>query len=850
MITADAAWIWDSGPQQPVNSYMYMRREVSLPTDPMKVVVHVSADSRYKLYVNGKMVGRGPVRSDPRWQHYDTYDLTKSFRRGKNSIAALVHHYGTNTFTYHLGRGGFLFDGKVEYVQMPSSAMRSISIVSDDSWRVKRADAWLSDIPRISVQQEFYEVYDANKAPQGWTDVGFDDSTWDRATPITNDLPWGSLTERQIPFLYEKQVHPVAMTQAGIADPSEVKLPADNKAPIAQIMSYEKKPVSPDPDKLVSNVSALFLRPNVEDLFSAQPLNPRGPGQSEARVEWLVANHGKGVCTVYPLPPEERAAGKAVYLVLDFGREIAGMPRIKVSTKGKGIIDLGYGELLEGGNVHPHRHGVNYADRYIMKPGDQEWEVFERRAFRYMQIDFRDITEPVTVKSVGVLFNTYPVQWKGEFECSDKRLNDIWRIGAYTVQLNMEDAYTDCPWRERTQWWGDARIEAMSNYYAFGDYKLMRQGIIQIGQSQNEEGRTACFYPGVFDTYIPSFCLIWVGSIWDYYTYSGDAQLVKEMYPKVEKLINYFEKFRDKNGLISNVPGWMFIEWTQPEYEGAVSALNCFYFETLTHASNMARLAGDTEGVEKYSAMASALKTSINTRLFDPVRGVYPEYWSEEKQKFSPRTSQMVNGLVGAYDIAPEARRKEILRYCMDPATGVYPAGSYFAYYYLQALLHNGFFLESLDYMRKNWGVMLDWGATTFWEHWNTNNSLCHGWASAPTVYLPAYILGIRPAEPGFTRASIVPNTADLTWARGTVPTPLGDIKAEWKMSDQGFEMTVSLPRGMTADLSLPVPSDVAEILVNGSDKLPGGVAAQPIENGRAPIVIEKAGKYTFTVSE
>lgn len=841
-ITADANWIWDSGPQQPVNHYMYIRREIDIPTNPLKVVVHVSADSRYKLYVNGKMVGRGPVRSDPRWQHYDTYDLTKSFRKGRNSIAALVHHYGTDTFTYHLGRGGFLLDGRVSYIKPPSSETQTLSIVSDDSWRVRPSDAWYRNIPRISVQQEFYEVYDANKAPDGWTGVGFDDSAWERATVIGKPGmdPWPNLTARQIPFLYEKEVYPVEITQVGVADPSGLDLPKDNKRPIAFIMSHEKKTASSEPEGLAANSYSLCCNPSIEELFDTQPINPHGRKEAEALKEWRRVNEVMGVCTVWPLPPEERAAGKAPYLVLDFGREIAGMPRIKVSTEGRGIIDLGYGELLEGGNVHPHRHGVNYADRYVMKPGEQEWEVFDRRAFRYMQIDFRDITEPVTVESVSVLFNTYPVEWKGEFECSDKRLNEIWRIGAYTVQLNMEDAYTDCPWRERTQWWGDARIEAMSNYYAFGDYKLMRQGIIQIGQSQREDGRTACFYPGVFWDYIPSFCLIWVGSIWDYYVYTGDVELVRETYPKVEKLIGYFEKFRDKNGLLSDVPGWMFIEWTQQEYEGSVSALNCFYYETLTHASNMARLSGDTEGIEKYASMASALKESINTHLFDPERGVYPEYWSEKKQAFSPKTSQMVNGLVAAFDIAPEQRRSDVLRHCMDPDSGVVPVGSYFAYYYLQALLQNGYVQEAVDYMRKNWGVMLDWGATTFWEHWNTNSSLCHGWASSPTIYLPAYILGVRPAEPGYRRVTIAPNTADIGWTRGTVPTPLGDIRAEWKKTGSAFEMTVFLPKGMAAEVSLPVAS--RSVLMNGKE------VAAIVQDGRATIALEKAGEYTFAV--
>ena len=812
MITADTAWIWDSGPQQPVNSYMYVRRVVDLPAEPTKVIVYVSADSRYKLYVNGRLVGRGPVRSDPRWQQYDTYDLAKSLHKGKNSIAALVHHYGINTFTYHLGRGGFLFDGKVAY-----AGNKSLSIVSDDSWRVRRADAWESDIPRISIQQEFYEVFDANKSPQGWTEVGFDDSSWERATVIgkVGMDPWPNLTERTIPFLYEKEIHPVGVVEVGVADPSGVDVPKNHVAPL---MSREKKTPS---DRMASNTSALFLRPNVEDIFKAQPIAPRGMKESEARKKWQALNEGRGLCTVYPLPPEERAAGKAVYLVLDFGWEVAGMPRIKISTKGTGIIDLGYGELLTSGKVDPNRHGVNYADRYVIKPGRQEWEVFDRRGFRYMQMDFRDITEPVTVESVSVNFSTYPVRWNGEFRCSDRRLNDIWRIGAYTVQLNMEDAYTDCPWRERTQWWGDARLEAMSNYHAFGDYKLIRQGIVQIGQSQGDDGQTACFYPGVFDQYIPSFSLIWVGSIWDYYAYSGDAELVREMYPKVEKLIGFFEKFRDRNGLISNVPGWMFIEWTQTEYEGAVSVLNCFYYETLTHASNMARLAGDSGGIEKYSAMASALQTAINTRLYDPARGAYPEYWSEEKQAFSPKTSQMPNALVAAYDIAPPKRRMEILRYCMDPSKEVVPAGSYFAYYWLQALLRHGMVQESLDYMRKNWGVMLDWGATTFWEQWNTNNSLCHGWASAPTAYLPAYILGVRPAEPGFKHVTIAPNAADLRWARGIVPTPLGDIKAEWKIIGGAFSMVVTIPEDMTADLTLP---------------------------GQPQITITEAGRHTFRV--
>jgi len=1099
----NADWIWDAGPEKPVNHYVYVRNTFDVPAKPMEVLVRVCADSRYKLYVNGKLVGRGPVRSDPRWQYYDTYDLTRHVHRGKNVIAALIHHYGTGTFTYILGRGGFLLDGVIRYLDPVSTIkVKSLPLVTDGSWKLRPGDAWFRDLPRMSIQLEFPEVYDANRAPDGWTEVGFDDSLWQRATVIgpAGMEPWPSLTAREIPFMYEREIFPTAVREIGIADPTGIELPENNKIPVAAIMSREKKEAAADPEKLASNASALCLRPTVEDIFQVQPMNPRGPKESTARRSWRAANEGKGVCTVYPLPDEERAAGKAVYIVLDFGREVAGHPRIRLSTEGTGMIDLGYGELLINGKVDPFRAGVHYADRYIMKrrpekglgpaagsrvvlevqtdelpsqekwhrdklhatiqivqsrlhtlgvsqalvrakgekqivvelpgvhdprevidqvtsvaglqfrhfrsvrderhpdakykmaleqddngrdlhtftdeegnnvdparviaespiiltgddlkpnaraethpqtseiyvaiefddegrkrfadftrrnigehlaivldgkilsapcvktailngkaiieggfpsaeeaemlvhflnagalpaplevvqtetvsgaTGAQEWEVFEKRAFRYMQIDFRNCTAPVTVESVGVNFSTYPVRWRGTFECSDDRLNEIWRIGAYTVQLNMEDAYTDCPWRERTQWWGDARIEALSNYYAFGDPWLVRQGIKQIGQSQRDDGATICFWPGTYDNVIPAFCLYWIMSIWDYYTFTGDKPLVEEAYPKVEKLIGWFEGFKDERGLLTDVGHWMFIEWTNTDLHGTVTALNCLYYHALVNASCMARLAQDQEATQAYASRAAEVKAAINAHLYDAERGAYPEFWSDKENGFSPKISQMANGLVAAYGIAPMRVREEILRHTLDPDNEVVPAGSFYAYYYLLALFTNGMTQEALDYIRTNWGKMLDWGATVFWEHWHTNSSLCHGWASAPTYHLPAWVLGVQPAEPGFRRVTVAPNPGDLNWAKGTVPTPPGDIVVEWQKSDAAFDLVLSIPEKMKADIALPLPAGCVEpdILVNGTKKLPAGVLGKRLSAGRAMFTVTQPGKYTFSL--
>jgi len=828
-------WIWDSGEESPVNYYLYVRKTFDLPSVPSTAPVKVCADSRYKLFVNGRYVGRGPVRSDPRWQYYDTYDLAAHLKTGKNVIAALVHHYGTGTFAYIQGRGAFLLDGYA------CCGTQRIQLCTDESWKVMPARAWFRELPRMDVQLGFNEVYDANKAPDNWTEVSYDDSAWANARVIgpVGIGPWKTLVLREIPHLCECEIFPVAVYEIGVADASGLTLPEDNKAPIAFIMSHEKKEGVLSPRELVLNPMSLCKRPTIDDLLKSTSFD------CTARPQAYPGNKYKGVCTVKP-----PSTHKSTYMVLDFGREVTGCPRIRIRASKGGVVDIGYGELLINGKVDPNRAGVNYADRYIMKHGAQVWETFDKRAFRYMELDFRDCPGPVVIEAVSLVFSTYPVKWRGQFECSDSRLNKIWAVGAYTVQLNMEDAYTDCPWRERAQWWGDARVEAMTNYYAFGDLHLIRQGIRQIGQSQKEDGITACFWPGTYDNPIPAFSLYWVMSLWDYYLFSGDSAFVSEMFPKVQKLLEWFEAHEDEYNLLSDLPHWNFIDWTNTNLKGTVTAHNCLYYRALQDASALARAAGDPVSARRYYKKAKAIKEAINLRLFDQKRCVYPEYFSKQDNAFSEAISQMPNGLACAYGIASPDNREKILRKALDPSENMIPAGAFYAYYFLEALFENGLCREALDYIRSNYGKMLDAGATTLWEHWGNDNSLCHGWSSAPTSHLPKYVLGVCPIEPGFKRTRISPDPGDLDWARGTVPTPHGEIKTYWSKSQHRFTLTVEIPSGILAEVILPVNiSGAVDVRINGSKILPSGVNASDLGLAKPTYLITKAGKYQFEVN-
>jgi len=843
-------WIWDSGEERPTNYYLYVRKVIELPAKPIEAVASVCADSRYKLFINGQFAGRGPVKSDPRWQYYDEIDITHYLDRGKNVISALVHHLGAETFNYILGRGAFLFDARISCLDPVSGKPIDIDVVSDESWKVLPAKAWMRNVPRMSVQTGYNEVYDSNKAPNGWTEIDFDDASWEAARvigPVGID-PWPNLVSREIPFLYEHEIYPTTVVEVGIADTTGVQLPSDNKAPIAPLMGREKKQSCPDFSAVMTDPFALCRRPNINDILSIRPFNPRGTTERRAGRIWKAKNSGKGALIVYTTG---MGSHKNPYVVLDFGREVTGYPRIRISTEGKGIIDLGYSELLIDGKVDPSHGGVNYADRYIVRPGVQEWETFEKRAFRYMQIDFRRLTHPIVVESVAVNFSTYPVRWCGSFTCSDQRLSDIWRVGAYTVQLNMEEIYTDCPWRERTQWWGDVRVEALTNYYVFGDPWLVRQGIKQIGQSQQVDGRVRSFWPGLEYEVIPSFCLAWILSIWDYYLFTGDDSLPREMYPKVKKLIEWFESFRDNRGLLSEVPGWMFLEWTNLELYGTVTGFNALYYKALVDASNLAKLVEDHEAFQTYASRAEEVKKGINAYLYDAERGLYPDFWSEKHKCYSTKATQTTNGVVTAHRIPEVTLAQSVLKKTLDPDAAVTQAGTFYGYYYIMGLFENGLTLEALNYIRTKWGKMLDWGATTFWEHWQATGSLCHGWASGPTANLSAYVLGVRPVQPGFRHFVVTPNPGDIKWAKGSVPTPFGEIDIAWRKSSRRFSMTVSIPQGTSATVVLPAVDGQTEhsVTVNGSIQLPDGVSRVESDGARVSFLVSVSGRYRFDLS-
>jgi hypothetical protein len=195
-----AKWIWDKENLTEENTWMCFNKKVSLENIPQELIAHISADSKYWLYINGEtVVFEGSVKRGPDENsgYYDSVDIAPFLKEGENSICALVWYWDNETsYSYNSsGQGGFLFEAKNE----------NITIISDNSWKVNKHSAYGDSIlykPNYRLPEHSI-YYDARKDLGDWLNETYDFSSWENATEygVGGEGAYGKLCPRGIPML-------------------------------------------------------------------------------------------------------------------------------------------------------------------------------------------------------------------------------------------------------------------------------------------------------------------------------------------------------------------------------------------------------------------------------------------------------------------------------------------------------------------------------------------------------------------------------------------------------------------------------------------------------------------------
>ncbi len=504
--------------------------------------------------------------------------------------------------------------------------------------------------------------------------------------------------------------------------------------------------------------------------------------------------------------------GSDVRVLLDWGTQILGFHRFEISAPQGTILDCHNFEFVQPDGRRNFAEGMNNSFRYVCREGTQSYQTLVRRGFGYSHLILRAMSGPVRLRGVAAVFNSYPQTRRGRFACSDAKLDRIWEVGAHTLRMCAEDTYTDCPTYEQTHWVGDARNEALVDWAINGDARLWFRCLEQTGQSLERSPITESQVPSAWQNLLPAWSFLWMRSCREFLLYTGDFERSRALLDYVARNVEGICAHLDARGLFE-IRAWNMFDWAAMDTPalGVVTHNNCFAVHALRDAADLASELGEAETAARFRGIADNLSRAINVHLWNEGQGAYTDCLRGANQSavFSQQTQTVavMSGVAGDHSPNRAARCRELMHH--PPADFVAAGSPFFEFFLLEAYADEARDSDFLDTIRRDWGFMINMGATTFWEMWSGRSgrltrSHCHGWSAAPTFFLSTHVLGVRPGGPGFSPITIEPHAGDLGWCRGVVPTPRGDVEVQWENSADGFDLRVTAPPGADVRVKLP----------------------------------------------
>jgi hypothetical protein len=361
----------------------------------------------------------------------------------------------------------------------------------------------------------------------------------------------------------------------------------------------------------------------------------------------------------------------------------------------------------------------------------------------------------------------------------------------------------DAPYYEQLQYIGDTRVQALISYAVAGDGLLARQAIDAFDQSRTSDGITLSRYPASLPQPIPTFSLIYIGMLHDYWMYRSDAEFVRSKLPGTRTVLDWFAHYAQPDGLLRRVPGWSFIDWVAekqeiPTYdandESCMTTLH--YLGALSDAADLERALGDPVFADRDHARADLVRTGLRQKCWSPERGLLAD--NPALKNFS----EQANILAVLYDVIPHDRQAGVLSalLAIDPGTtpdGVLSASLYFRFYLARALDHAGHGDEYLASITP-WRKLLPLHFSTWPETPGETRSDSHAWSAHPIYDLLTLVAGIEPGSPGFATVRIAPHLGDLPSLTAQFPHPQGIIAVDFHRNGSALDGTITLPGKLT----------------------------------------------------
>ncbi len=717
-IPSRAVWIGSSHPFDLQEVYLCFRSPSTwrLQDVPRQAELLITADSRYKLWINGQVVARGPARSYPAAQAVDRLEITPYLQAGANILAVQLYQPGYSHFSYlHRGAAGLLAcllcDGEVV-------------LVSDSNWRVHRDDSFSSLVPRVSIYGSGVEERDLNLADD-WTSQRYNDHDWSSARLVAaiGGSPWTGLRERMVPLLLERDI-PMTLLET-------------RRGPYPQEHQQD---------------AHLALR----------------EGWREATAHALSAEAA--------LPSDEEgwfhpqlSAGESLYWLFDLGRDYTCQGWIEIEgATGQELLSLSYQEKIRQGQLvisDPQTYcRVRLTDRFTLRPGAQVAEPFAMRGGRYLLIqlarplaDSPPVLEPAERRPLSefrlrphVRIAEYPLSITRPLSTSDGLLNQIIQLCETTFHACLQEGFVDCVWRESSQWLGDALPQSLIMASMSDDTRPLRQVIEMAAQGVYPDGVLPSILPGEVHAYtVVDYNFTWVELLCLYWKLTQDQAFVTQMWPTLVKMLERFQQDMNPEGLLISQPGRrLFLDWAPVSRNEPNAIYNLRYLLALQQAAQLAdERAPFTTESSPWRTRATDLQRAIRRAFW--YNGVW--YDDLEQSTFSQHSAALALLTHTAEQHEEQTLLDAIAARSLNPndqpaADRMVLASPFMHHYIFQALRQGGRDKQVIQIIRLRWGRWVKAGYPTTWENWNVDfpdGSQCHAFSAHPRYHLGEILGGV-----------------------------------------------------------------------------------------------------------
>ncbi len=748
-----ATWIWAPNKQNTAPLFLKFRNEFVVDDSDGTLVLDISADERYYLTIDNQFISRGPNRSTVENWQYNTYII--NLKPGKHVIEATVWKTSDHAPLAQLScGGGFIVKANGNYNKKLTTGVSS-------NWKVGIID---------------------NIVPNG-SDGG----------------AWGI-------------GHQWIITGSGIQDskpckwlkPQKIRGPTGTLGP--NIYGLRTNGWMLFPSQLPDQIAKSTLPGKVVAVATNTKWREKHAYTEQEAKQTI------DLSKPYTIPPKSK-----IQFAWDLGKYYCAYPEVTLSGGKDAKISLGWHESahrasdnLKGSetnsrNIIVGRYLRGFGDTFISDGSkNAKFSVPWFRCGKWIKVDIETQDEPLTIDNITLLETHYPIELDSVFITNDKSLCAIREISMRTMQMCCHEMLFDCPFYEQQMYPGDTRVQLNVLSAATGDDRIIKRAIELYDLSSRDDGQCPFNWPTRKPQEGATYTLCYLLMYGDYVMNHADKPWLKSRIPGMRRTASGFEIYENKEGLLENLPGWLFVDWvegwnrngTPPgghNNEGVHAIHNLLWVLSMQSVAKTERALGNELQAQYWEEKIKKIKPVIVSKFWCDKRQMISD--TPDKKHFSEHAQCLA--LLG--DVLPKDKASLAWKHLIEDKD-IKRCTVYFSYYLFETYFkfnRGDLFLKRLDlwrdYVRK--------GLTTTQEApdkgkngQQESRSDCHAWGAHPIWFMQTGLAGITPAAPFFEKVLIKPSPGELKTIKATHPHPDGWISVDLKFDGNNATGSITTP--------------------------------------------------------